>query len=712
MTQIKKITDKQGNDIYLRTHTKAVVDDNGYTAESRLQAMQDEINQKQLELGAIPSDLTPTEGSSNWVTSGGLYNSIYPIDEDLYGKRIYNNFESEKYIDQGTNNIKSNSNWALTEYIPVTPYDTVRVVFQTTGSTGISCATFFDATKQAINSWTTNNYTNERTIPAEVSEGETGSRAYVRCGLYLSNIETCEVYVNSELVWNYTGRIDDGWKYSDVKRRVEEVDINNHTLYENIIHGKIIDARVDSETFGQEIQATNNDWACTPYIDISKANGGIKYVWQSGSPSANYYGKAGVVFYDTDYQPLIEGVRVIKQTSTGTATVETDTVPRGAMYMRATVWAGTGKVELFYSLYKLVPDNIFGLEKVMEDIDTTLDNTVYAEELSILRNARTTADTGVMTGSVGLLHFSDIHGDEGAAKAIKAYYDKYSSYINNMLSTGDVVYYYAADGIDFYTQNGLTDALMALGNHDGASQTGSNVQGSADWDAMGAQWDYETYYAPYISGWGVTQPTDAAANYLMYYYKDYTTPKVRLIVLDVMHQTAEQLQWFTDTLADAVTNDYTAVVASHYIPNTFVETNVVKKSDGDKTSFHWLGSNAVTSIDNRFKLATTYADAVETFIANGGKFAVWLCGHYHLDFFTYSNTHPNILFCAINQAGYRRGGGQGYRVIGDHCANMVTIHPALGVIKIHRIGLTTDKYLRPINVLVYDYVNKKVISNY
>lgn len=76
MTQIKKITDKQGNDIYLRTHTKAVVDDNGYTVESRLQAMQDEINSTQLEIGAVPSDLTPTEGSSNWVTSGGVYNSM------------------------------------------------------------------------------------------------------------------------------------------------------------------------------------------------------------------------------------------------------------------------------------------------------------------------------------------------------------------------------------------------------------------------------------------------------------------------------------------------------------------------------------------------------------------------------------------------------------------------------------------------------------
>lgn len=76
MTQIKKITDKQGNDIYLRTHTKAVIDDNGYTAESRLQAMQDEINQAQLAVGAVPSDLTPTYWSTNWVTSGGIYNVL------------------------------------------------------------------------------------------------------------------------------------------------------------------------------------------------------------------------------------------------------------------------------------------------------------------------------------------------------------------------------------------------------------------------------------------------------------------------------------------------------------------------------------------------------------------------------------------------------------------------------------------------------------
>lgn len=83
MTQIKKILDKQGNEVFIRTSTKAVVDGNGYTAESRLQAMQDEINQAQLEIGAVPSDLTPTENSTNWVTSGGLYNQLNVGDANV-----------------------------------------------------------------------------------------------------------------------------------------------------------------------------------------------------------------------------------------------------------------------------------------------------------------------------------------------------------------------------------------------------------------------------------------------------------------------------------------------------------------------------------------------------------------------------------------------------------------------------------------------------
>jgi len=108
MTQIKKVKTSEGVQFYPQTHTKAVIDDNGYTAESRLGAMQDEINQAQLEVGAVPSDIAPTEGSTNWVTSGGVYNSIQRIiagselDETTIDAEMTSG--TRIYTDQGVGN--------------------------------------------------------------------------------------------------------------------------------------------------------------------------------------------------------------------------------------------------------------------------------------------------------------------------------------------------------------------------------------------------------------------------------------------------------------------------------------------------------------------------------------------------------------------------------------------------------------------------------
>lgn len=83
MTAKRKITDKNGVQVYPITHTKAVLDDNGNSVEQRLQENLDLINQKQLEVGAVPSDVAPTEGSTNWVTSGGVYNAIQRVQSEL-----------------------------------------------------------------------------------------------------------------------------------------------------------------------------------------------------------------------------------------------------------------------------------------------------------------------------------------------------------------------------------------------------------------------------------------------------------------------------------------------------------------------------------------------------------------------------------------------------------------------------------------------------
>lgn len=94
MTATKKLINGSGNQYFPQTHTKAVVDDNGYTAESRLAAIQDEINNLQegvVVVGEgmtpVPSDLTPTSSSSNWVTSGGIYNAIDVVKQETYTEK-------------------------------------------------------------------------------------------------------------------------------------------------------------------------------------------------------------------------------------------------------------------------------------------------------------------------------------------------------------------------------------------------------------------------------------------------------------------------------------------------------------------------------------------------------------------------------------------------------------------------------------------------
>lgn len=81
MAEIKKSYNSVGEQIYLQTHEKAVVDNNGTTAETKFQMITELINQKQMEVGAVPSDLAPTKGSTNWVTSGGVYDGMKEISD-------------------------------------------------------------------------------------------------------------------------------------------------------------------------------------------------------------------------------------------------------------------------------------------------------------------------------------------------------------------------------------------------------------------------------------------------------------------------------------------------------------------------------------------------------------------------------------------------------------------------------------------------------
>ena len=76
--------------IYPQTHERAVVDNNGTTAETKFQMITDLVNQKQMAVGAVPSDLTPTLNSAHWVPSGSLFNSMF-----LYGDNEFDITKAE-----------------------------------------------------------------------------------------------------------------------------------------------------------------------------------------------------------------------------------------------------------------------------------------------------------------------------------------------------------------------------------------------------------------------------------------------------------------------------------------------------------------------------------------------------------------------------------------------------------------------------------------
>ena len=82
MATKRKLTDNAGNQFFPITHTQAVLDNYGNTVEQILDEQTELINQKQMAVGAVPSDLTPTEGSTHWVTSGGVYNALENLGGD------------------------------------------------------------------------------------------------------------------------------------------------------------------------------------------------------------------------------------------------------------------------------------------------------------------------------------------------------------------------------------------------------------------------------------------------------------------------------------------------------------------------------------------------------------------------------------------------------------------------------------------------------
>jgi hypothetical protein len=286
--------------------------------------------------------------------------------------------------------------------------------------------------------------------------------------------------------------------------------------------------------------------------------------------------------------------------------------------------------------------------------------------------------------------------------------DAFPAKIDDMLHTGDAVLTNFSQGIAKWVSSGCAArSLNCIGNHDVYANSNLSMNDHASKADI-----YNTFLAPYISGWGVTQPTgvdDSTSAYYCacYYYKDYATQGIRLIVLDSEQWDSAQLTWFTATLESARTAGYAVIVASH------VPSGAVIGLSG--SNFNHVTSPDFSAGTPTFATITEDAsNAIDAFITAGGHFVVWLCGHYHRGGFGYVQNQPNNFVMSAEKAGTARTSGQA-RVDGERNANsynLVSIDPADHLIRLVRYGADVDGWLRGRHVFTYDYSAKTIISQW
>ena len=300
---------------------------------------------------------------------------------------------------------------------------------------------------------------------------------------------------------------------------------------------------------------------------------------------------------------------------------------------------------------------------------------------------------------LSLLHFSDIHIDRPfELRRIIQIGNSFEDYIDDILSTGDIQNRGWESGIaDFTDTDGAEKILQAIGNHD--------AYASDKWTFTTAINVYNRFIAPFVSNWGVTQPSGAATNGYNYWYKDYTSQKVRLIAIDCIYWDATQKTWLEGILANTP-SEYSIVCASHYRPRmNDILCNMDDLIYQPSTMNEYTSDEAV--------------NAVQAYINNGGKFICWLCGHEHKDYVgltSVSNTSQLIVGVACaSQNEARARYGVIARLEGEKSQdlfNIIGFDTYNKFIRILRVGADSDTFMRSKKTLCINYETHDIIAQF
>lgn len=297
-----------------------------------------------------------------------------------------------------------------------------------------------------------------------------------------------------------------------------------------------------------------------------------------------------------------------------------------------------------------------------------------------------------------LAHISDLHLD-------KIRLQRFTNFINNIkniddaICTGDMTNNYS-DGMSYWDSvSGAERILTCIGNHDGLAN--NNV----DWYSGQCTMleAYNKFINPYISNWNVTHDVGKT-----YYYKDYNSEKIRLIVLDSMRSgtdATDQNTWLKSVLSSAKSKGYSVVCATHCVPQTSKVNYIDCSFNSINLKYEDEYDTCVTN--------TIYQQTVQNFIDDDGKFITWICGHTHVDFVYTTSEFPNQLWIVVacgllsNNLDIDRTDD----TKNQDAFNILTFDTNTELVKVIRVGADRDRSMRHLGIMSINYNTHSVIYN-
>ena len=588
----------------------------------------------------IVNNLTTNDATQALSAAMGvqLESEVSQLEAKIDG--LVPNYEVGKYLESSGNTVNSDA-WCISDYVPVANGDTVVWNCGVVWGTPALCT--YDSEKNLVGAGYVAN-ANPRTITISGRPDV----AYMRASFVLSTIADAKLIVNGETAWTPT------IQRVGLTKRVEKIESSYIRTSLIIPSGGTMfiynrDTKVMTLPSSTAIRLNNGavvTLGTQKTITISHYYGYIVYDSNTGEVADRYDQALG----ENEYLLFAYNYAIGQYANNELST----TLPQNSLSFE-------------------------GQKNNIKDFQKELD---YR---SLVRGAKYAFSDNLAT-PLQLIWFSDLHADEQELWHIKVFREWFAANLfDDVIATGDQQQSYFSGSFDYWASNGANNYLQVIGNHE-VWEGGTDYVTAAD--------AYQKFFAPYISNWNVVSP---GAN-LCYYYKDYSSSNIRLIVLDCMNWDSSQESWLVSSLNSAKSAGLYVVIAAHYIAGnpTLIDCN-------------YTAINMPTPED---VLDASVPAAVANFMSDGGHFVCYIGGHYHKDCIyklaNYPNQYGILTGCASRNQTEKnnfRGGNTSFADL----FNILQIDITYKMVKIVRVGADTDRWMRHKKLVSLNYETGEVV---